>query len=101
MSDISVWEILMLLCFAFSWPISIIKSLRTKMVIGKGPLFMIIIMLGYVFGITNKFLYNHDAVTYLYALNFLIVSVDLFLYFLYIGRNKADLLKKQSNLKTE
>jgi hypothetical protein len=71
------------------------------MVIGKSPLFMIIIMLGYVFGITNKFLYNYDAVTYLYAFNFLIVSFDLFLYFLYIGRNKAELLKKQSNLKTE
>ena len=101
MNDISVWEILMLLCFAFSWPISIIKSLKTKMVLGKSPLFMIIIMLGYVFGIVNKLLHNYDAVTYLYAFNFLIVSFDLFLYFLYIGKNKADLLNQQSNLKTK
>jgi len=94
MNDISVWEILMLLCFAFSWPISIVKSLKTKMVIGKSPLFMIVILLGYVFGIINKLLNNYDVVTYLYAFNFLIVSFDLFLYFLYIGKNKADLLKQ-------
>ena len=40
MTEFSVWEVLFLLCFAISWPVSIAKSLRTKVVIGKSPLFM-------------------------------------------------------------
>ncbi len=81
----SIWEILMLLCFACSWPVSIIKSLRTKIVTGKSPLFMSIIMLGYIFGIINKLVSNFDIVIYLYIFNFLIVGFDLFLYFYYGG----------------
>jgi len=95
--DISQWEILMLLCFACSWPISIVKSLRTKIVIGKSPFFMIIIMLGYVFGIIHKILNNHDIVTYLYGFNFLLVAFDLFLYYLFIGKNKEQLLIQNEN----
>lgn len=37
MPSFSIWEILFLLCFAVSWPISIVRSLRTKVVIGKSP----------------------------------------------------------------
>lgn len=96
MNEFSVWEILMLLCFACSWPISIIKSLRTKVVLGKSPLFMIIIMTGYICGTIHKFLYNYDVVTYLYMFNFLLVSFDLGLYFFYIRRNKADLIHNQN-----
>lgn len=87
---ISIWEILMLLCFACSWPVSIIKTIRTKIVLGKSPLFMSIIILGYICGIINKVLNNYDIVTYLYAFNLLIVSTDLVLYFYYIKRNRAD-----------
>lgn len=88
MTNFSIWEILMLLCFACSWPISIIKSLRTKIVIGKSPVFMIIIMLGYIFGVIHKMMHNYDVVIYMYVFNFLLVSFDLFLYFLYIRKNR-------------
>ncbi len=98
MDDFSIWEILMLLCFACSWPISIIKTLRTKIVLGKSPVFMMIIMLGYICGIIHKVLHNYDIVTYLYGFNFFIVSVDLFLYFYYIGRNRKELEIKEGNL---
>ena len=38
MENISkICEMMMLLCFAFGWPVSIIKSLRTKIVKGKSP----------------------------------------------------------------
>lgn len=83
-NNFSFWEILMLLCFAISWPVSIIKSLRTKIVKGKSPFFMMIIILGYAFGITNKIINNFDVVTFLWAFNMLLVSVDLFLYYKYI-----------------
>ena len=91
MANFSIWEVLFLLCFAVSWPVSIIKSLRTKVVIGKSPLFMSLIILGYIFGIIHKALYSYDPVIWLYVFNALLVSTDLFLYFLYIGKNRRDL----------
>lgn len=80
----SIFEIGMLVAFGFSWPISISKALRTKKVAGKSPLFMIIIMLGYVSGILHK-IFNtpDDFVLWLYVLNLLMVGFDLFLYLRY------------------
>ena len=88
MHAFSIWEILFLLCFAVSWPISIVKSLRTKVVIGKSPLFMSLIILGYIFGIIHKLLYNNDIVTWLYVFNASLVATDLILYFVYIKSNR-------------
>jgi hypothetical protein len=80
------FEALMLLCFGVSWPVSIAKALRTKVVAGKSPLFMIIVMLGYASGIVHKVLNAPDWVTALYALNLVLVGVDLALYFRYRER---------------
>ena len=82
-----ICEMMMLLCFAVGWPISIMKSLRTKVVKGKSPLFMMIIILGYAFGILRKLLV-FDWVFYIYIFNITIVSFDLFLYFYYSKREK-------------
>ena len=95
MSGFSIWEILMLLCFACSWPVSIVKALRTKIVLGKSPFFMSMIIIGYAFGIIHKILYNPDIVTFLWAFNMLLVSVDLVLYFCYIGENKRRLAESE------
>ena len=78
--DMSIFEIGMLVAFGFSWPISIMKTLRTRHVTGKSPLFMVIIMLGYVSGILHKIFYAYDFVLWLYVLNLLMVGFDLFLY---------------------
>jgi len=82
-----ICEMLMLLCFAVGWPISIMKSLRTKVVRGKSPAFMMVIILGYAFGILRKILVL-DWVIYIYIFNITIVSFDLFLYFYYSKRGK-------------
>ena len=95
MNTFSIWEVLFLLCFAVSWPISIAKSLRTKVVIGKSPIFMGLIILGYIFGIVHKLLYNPDIVTWLYVFNATLVAIDLALYFTYVGRNRRELLNKK------
>ncbi len=83
-----IFEILFLLCFAVSWPISIAKALRTKVTKGKSPVFMGFILLGYIFGIVNKFV-NHqvDYVIWFYVLNFCLVAFDLFLYYRYKDNN--------------
>ena len=77
-----------LLCFAVSWPISIVRSLRTKVVIGKSPIFMSLIILGYIFGIIHKLLYYRDFVIWLYVFNATLVATDLILYFVFIKRNR-------------
>jgi hypothetical protein len=77
----SIFEIVMLICFGMSWPISIVKALRTRMVLGKSCLFMGIICVGYLAGILHKLVYSRDWIIALYALNLLLVMVDMFLYF--------------------
>ena len=95
MTEFSVWEVLFLLCFAISWPVSIANSLRTKVVIGKSPLFMSLIILGYIFGIVHKLLYSRDIVIFMYMFNATLVATDLFLYFLYIGKNRKEMLHQK------
>ncbi len=98
MVNFSIWEVLFLLCFAVSWPVSIAKSLKTKVVIGKSPLFMSLVILGYVFGIIHKSLYSNDIVIWLYVFNALLVSTDLALYFIYIGRNRREFGRENGRL---
>ena len=83
----------MLICFGLSWPISIAKSLRTKIVTGKSPLFMMLLIVGYVSGTINKLLYSYNWVIYLYILNLVLVSIDLSLYYKYRNNMPAESLK--------
>jgi hypothetical protein len=87
-SSFSIFEVIMLLCFACSWPLSIYKSLKTKFVLGKSPAFMMIIILGYIFGLIHKIVYQPDIVTYLWGFNMLLVATDLVLYFYFAPKNK-------------
>lgn len=85
-------EAAMLLCFGLSWPISILKSLRTKVVHGKSLGFLWLVLVGYLAGLAAKFL--HAAATKttpvwntpLYAVNAFFVAVDLVLYYRYRHR---------------
>jgi hypothetical protein len=79
----SIFEILMLVCFGVSWPISIAKTVRTKTVAGKSPLFMAIVIVGYASGIVHKIIYSSDWVIALYAANLVLVGIDMGLYFYY------------------
>ena len=80
----SIFEAVMLICFGASWPVSIAKSLRTKVVVGKSPLFMSIVCVGYLSGVLHKFFYSCDWITFLYAANMIMVATDLFLYCKYL-----------------
>lgn len=75
---------IMLICFGVSWPISIYKSLRTKVVEGKSPLFMVIVTIGYFCGVVHKYVYSYDWVILLYATNMIMVTIDLGLYYRYL-----------------
>jgi hypothetical protein len=87
----SAFEILMLVCFGVSWPVSIIKSYRSRTTKGKSLLFMCLILLGYLAGVTHKLLYSNDFVLVLYIVNALMVAADILLYF----RNRAIMRQKE------
>jgi hypothetical protein len=80
----SIFEVIMLVCFGAAWPISIYKSYKSRKNSGKSVAFLFIIILGYISGVIHKLLYSFDLVIYLYLLNSIMVSVDIALYF----RNK-------------
>ena len=77
-----MFETLMLICFGLSWPMSVVKSYRSRTAQGKSIFFQIAIIIGYVCGIMSKLTAgNINYVLALYLLNPLMVSVDLTLYF--------------------
>lgn len=76
----SVFEIVMLCCFGFAWPLSIYKSVKSKSTKGKSLLFLFVIVTGYVAGIFHKLMYNYDNVIFLYVLNGTMVSIDIVIY---------------------
>jgi len=77
----SIFEIIMLICFGAAWPFSIYKSYTSHSTKGKSVFFLIVIMVGYVAGILNKIFNHYDSVIYLYLLNLVMVGADLLLYF--------------------
>ncbi|MDD3013348.1 MAG: PQ-loop domain-containing transporter [Candidatus Gastranaerophilales bacterium] len=82
----SIFEIGMLVCFGASWPFAVVKTYKTKNVKGKSILFLILVLIGYLFGILHKIFHNYDMVIYLYMLNGLMVLADIILYFRYRKR---------------
>ena len=77
----SFFEAGMLVCFGMAWPISLYKSYKSRSTGGKSPFFSMVIILGYLLGITHKILYNYDFVMILYIINLVMVSADLALWF--------------------
>ena len=80
----SFFEATMLICFGVSWPTSIAKALRTRQVVGKSPLFMILISRGYTSGIIHRIINDPNWVVFLYAVNLVMVLIDLSLYLHYL-----------------
>ena len=69
----------MLVCFGCAWPASIMKSWRSRTAKGKSILFMLIVLVGYLAGIVNKFvIQDHvDAVVWFYVGDIVMVLIDL------------------------
>ncbi|MCL2105955.1 MAG: hypothetical protein FWH26_02690 [Oscillospiraceae bacterium] len=75
-------EALMMICFGLSWPFSVARSYRARTAKGKSLFFLCAIALGYAVGIASKALLgNISYVLGFYALNLLMVLVDIALYF--------------------
>lgn len=75
-------EMGMMICFGLSWPASIIRSWRARTSKGKSIFFMSFILVGYLLGIASKLVSgNVTFVVIVYALNTVLVAVDICLYF--------------------
>ena len=85
-------EIIMILCFGASWPFNVMKAYKARTAKGKSVLFLLLIIIGYIAGISSKFLNEAYMasigekwyVLFFYFLNLIMVSADLAMYF----RNK-------------
>lgn len=90
-----VLEATMLIMFGISWPFNLMKSIRTRSTKGKSLLFLILIDIGYIAGITSKFFSSSFVwatdwwVFAIYVINFLFVTADLAMYFINRNREKG------------
>jgi len=82
------FELIMLICFGLSWPISVYKSITSKSTQGKSLVFMIAIIIGYICGILGKITGGQiNYVLALYILNLFFVVLDMSLYFINKHKN--------------
>jgi hypothetical protein len=84
-----VLESAMLVLFGCSWPVSVMKSYKSKSIQGKSLLFLWLIWLGYVFGLIGRAVYNPSYVIVFYCINLVFVSADIALYYLNRKQNSA------------
>lgn len=76
-----LFEVFMIISFGISWPVSIIKSYRSRTTKGKSFLFLCLIFLGYACGIVSKLTASQiNFVIIFYFINFLMVFIDILLY---------------------
>ncbi|MCD6396913.1 MAG: hypothetical protein J7L71_05195 [Spirochaetaceae bacterium] len=73
----SIFEIIMLICFGMACPFSIYKSWKTKENGSKSLIFLTALIIGYISGIIHKILYNFDGVIFLYILNAVMVFIEI------------------------
>ncbi len=78
-----VLEAGMLICFGVSWPVDILKTLRTRRTEGKSLLFMALVLAGYVLGFSAKMSRAAWAnempewISILYVFNAVTIIVDI------------------------
>ena len=100
-----ILETLMIVSFGISWPMNVIKSLKTRSAKGKSLSFLCLIFFGYIAGILSKLLNSEYManiaskwyVLFFYCLNFIMVGTDLLLYF----RNRRLDMERERGGRTE
>lgn len=76
-------EAAMLICFGLSWPLSLIKNIKAKTAENMSLRFILLIIVGYIAGITAKIVsHNINYVLLVYLINLIIVSANIIVYFI-------------------
>ena len=85
----SILETVMLVCFGFSWPLNVIKAYRAKTAKGTSLPFILLIITGYIAGISAKIISGQiNYVLIAYILNLAIVSLNVIVYFRNVSLDK-------------
>lgn len=85
----SILETIMLVCFGLSWPLNLIKAYKAKTARGTSLPFIILIITGYIAGISAKIISGQiNYVLIAYLLNLAIVSLNVVVYFRNISLDK-------------
>lgn len=76
-------ESTMLICFGLSWPMNLAKNIKARSARNMSLQFILLIIIGYVAGISAK-IYNHrfNYVLVVYLLNLVVVSANVIVYFI-------------------
>lgn len=97
----NLFETVMLICFGFSWPLNVIKNYKARTAKGTSLGFIILIITGYVFGISAKLIsHKINYVLIAYALNLFIVCINLAIYFrnLALDNSKKKMIENSKNI---
>lgn len=95
----SILETIMLVCFGFSWPLNVIKAYKAKTAKGTSLVFILLIITGYIAGISAKIVSGQiNYVLAVYILNLIFVSLNLIVYFRNVSLDKKRITEdKESN----
>ncbi|MBQ5917744.1 MAG: hypothetical protein IIW92_04165 [Lachnospiraceae bacterium] len=82
----------MLICFGLSWPLSLYKNIKAKTAKSMSLQFTLLIITGYIAGITAKIVNNNfNYVLVIYILNLIIVSANIVVYFINLRYDKRSI----------
>ncbi|MCE5249006.1 PQ-loop repeat-containing protein [bacterium] len=87
----TIFEGIMIFCWGVSWPAAVIKTYRTKSIDGVSIVFLWFVFTGYISGLLFKISEASSSgtinpVIVLYIFNFLLVGIELILYYRYRRR---------------
>ncbi len=86
----NIFEMIMVVCFGFSWPFNIYRAWNARSAKGTSLVFYSFIWIGYIFGIASKAIKlakgmpTPGYVWFFYILNTILVTIGIAIYF----RNK-------------
>lgn len=93
----SVFETIMLVCFGLSWPINVVKAYKARTAKATSLPFILLILLGYIAGISAKLItHQTNYVFAVYLINLVIVLVNVFVYFRNVAIDKRKSISQKS-----
>lgn len=89
----AMFESIMLICFGLSWPLNVIKAYKARTTQGTSLPFILLIVTGYIAGITAKLISGQlNYVLIVYLLNLVIVSLNVVVYFRNLSFDKKGVI---------
>lgn len=93
----SILETAMLICFGFSWPLNVIKAYKARTAKGTSLPFILLIITGYIAGISAKIINNQiNYVLIAYLINLAIVSLNVIVYFRNAALDRKSTIQKSA-----